>query len=614
MEETDSTSDPSDISRIYIVTNSGTKGGSDITKATKTIASLTIISGETGINTVSNSGTVKRRGNSTSLADKPAYNISFDKKAEVISGREKGKKWCLLANAYEKTLLRNKLAMDLGLYAGGVASAAEYYTDLYIDGEYQGNYVISEPAECGRSGCEYDDSETSDELLFEWEDNDKNEEGCLYYRAPVTNVRFVTEDTTDTSSTRYLNWVNTLTTFENALVNTSSDEVFNYMDVDSFVSMYVVNELFQTVDFGYSSVKFYITYDANGAPTIHAGPLWDFDLSSGNSSVEECRTYNTFRGQNVNKWFGYLMKNETFKNKVIEKYKALQPRIQNIYKNNQLGLSQITKLGNSIEASRIRNYSTKSSGGAGWSETTADSAEYNIYPYSYSTISPYSTYTYDEHITYLTTWLQNRNEWICSQWGINPSDYEGEYTGVTVSADISITGYQISTSYGGVDGGMGFRTVYQAEPTVEGLKPQETGIIYGFVYGDNPITKDDLVYGSENEYVKSYAATDAGKINAVMGSSDTAQYYARTMECEDGLSSEAYTSQYYIRVYAILSDGSIVYSNVKSYTIYNVADYVYQNNLVSRKSSYDYIYNKILKIVDSNYVEGNFDWSGTIVK
>lgn len=425
LAQTNSASDPADINRIYVVTNKGGKGGEGIGADKKKVnASLTIISAESGVNTVSNSGSIKRRGNSTSLADKPAYNISFDSKAEVMTGRAKGKKWCLLANAYEKTLIRNKLAMDLGLYAGNVAASQEYFADLYIDGEYKGNFVISEPAECGRSGCLYDDSETSDEILFELEDNDKNEEECLYYRAPRTNVRFVTEDTLDTTSSKYQKWVSTMTSFENALVNTSSDEVFNYMDVDSFVTMYVVNELFQTVDFGYSSVKFYITYDENGAPTIHAGPLWDFDLSSGNSSFAENRTHDTFRGQNVNKWFGYLMQNQTFKNKVLAKYKELQPRIQNIYKENKLGESQITKLSKSIEASRIRNYSSKSNGGAGWSESTADGAEYSIYPYSYSTVAPYSTYTYQQHIDYLTTWLQNRNEWICSQWNIDLNEVE----------------------------------------------------------------------------------------------------------------------------------------------------------------------------------------------
>lgn len=778
MQETDSASDPADINRIYVVTNSGTKGGADIVKATKTSASLTIISGETGIKTVNNSGTIKRRGNSTSLADKPAYNISFDKKAEVMEGRAKGKKWCLLANAYEKSLLRNKLAMDLGLYAGGIAAAAEYYADLYIDGVYQGNFVISEPAECGRSGCEYDDSETSDELLFEWEDNDKTEDACLYYRGPKTDVRFVTEDTVDTSSTRYQKWVSTLTTFETALVNTSSDDVFHYMDVDSFVSMYVINELFQTVDFGYSSVKFYITYDAtSGAPTIHAGPLWDFDLSSGNSSFAENRTYDTFRGQNVNAWFGYLMKNETFKSKVIEKYKQLQPRIQNIYKDNQLGTNQITKLSTSIEASRIRNYSPKSSGGAGWSESAADGAEYSIYPYSYSTVAPYNTYTYAQHVDYLRTWLQNRNEWICSQWGINPDDYDGEetttpeittpeetttesttpsadaytqlvdgewtnvgdsgnisiyagtwgngkmsYSGTTdsdlklridssngvateswgiqlkntldlvegkeytvkvsytaskagklyykidgpevaqefdaaagentaeltvnatsaniavlalsgfeagtiisnlrfevvsneqqevvVSGDLQLVGYQISTTYEGI------RVAAGVEPTINGQAVKNWGFVYGLVgYKniDTGITDQDMHVGADNPYIKSYQSTSAGTLDAKLGTSSTATYFARTMKF--GASTvTAFTANYKVRAYAVLADGSYVYSDISTYSIARVADNLYQEKKMNTVTAHNYLYEKILSKVYEGYKEVDFDWNNAVVK
>jgi hypothetical protein len=435
----------------------------------------------------------------------------------------------------------------------------------------------------------------------------------LYYTTSTLGVRFVTEETLDTTSERYTKWVDTLTKFEKALSDTSSDDYLQYIDVDTFVDMYIVNELFQTVDFGYSSVKFYITYDESGAPTIHAGPLWDFDLSSGNSSFADVRTYNTMRCQNVNTWFGYLMKNTTFKNKVIEKFKRYQPVIQNIYKSNQLGDSQINKNVALMQQSRIRNYSSASEGGAGWSETVADSAEYSVYPYSYSTVSPYSSYTYDQHVEYLETWLENRNKYLCEAWNIDYDD-AGSKAMEYISDDLAITGYQISTSYEGTDGSMGFRTVYQTEPKVEGQTPTEVGIVYGLVYGDNPITKSDVLYGSDNEYVASYSATENGIINEVMGDSKTANYYARTMEVSDQLSTDSLTVQYYIRAYAILPDGTVEYSNVKSYTVFKVADYVYQNNLVSRESSFNYIYSKILARVDSGYVQKDFDWGNTIVK
>ena len=128
-----------------------------------------------------------------------------------------------------------------------------------------------------------------------------------------------------------------------------------------------------------------------------------------------------------------------------------------------------------------------------------------------------------------------------------------------------------------------------------------------------------MVYGSDNRYVESYAATESGKVSLEMEDSKTASYYARTMSCgmadgADNISATAYTTQYYVRVYAKLSDGSIVYSQVNQFKIYDVADYIYQNQMVSNRAMYDYLYTKILKYVTSDYKEGNFNWNDTIVK
>ena len=411
----DMSKDPSDITRIYVFTDDA---NATITKNAKTPGSITIISGEGEVNSVSDVGTIKLRGNSTSLADKAAYNISFNTKQKVFANAATGKKWCLLANAYDKTLLRNKLAMDLGKALGNVDTPEEHYADLYLNGRLMGTYLISEPADNGRSGIDFND-EDDNEMMFELE-KERVESDQTYYTTEVLGMRFVTADPEglDTTTAKYTNWVNTLKTFETALKNTSSDDMLNYIDVDSFVDMYIVNELFQTVDFGYSSVKFYTKKNASGNPIIHAGCLWDFDLSSGNSVYDECRTLNTFRGQNVNEWFKYLMQNNTFKQKVIKKYTEMQPTIQNIYQNNTLGTNQIDLNLSFIENSKNRNYTPISEGGAGWSESKADFYEYT-WAYGYSTLAPYSSYTYNQHVDYLRTWLKSRNEWICSQWGIN---------------------------------------------------------------------------------------------------------------------------------------------------------------------------------------------------
>lgn len=409
----DTSNDPSDITRIYVYTE---EDNPLITKEEKTDASITIISGEAAVNSVSQTGTIKLRGNSTALADKPAYNISFDSKQKVFENANAGKKWSLLSNPFDKTLLRNKLAMDLGIALGGIATPEEHFADLYINGELKGTYLISEPADNGRSGIEYNEDT---ELLFELEVG-REETGVLYNTTGL-GVKFAVEDV-EAASEAYTNYLDTLNTFETALNNaTTSDDVLELIDVDSFVTMYIVNELFKTVDFGYSSVKFYTKKDGDKT-IIHAGSLWDFDLSSGNSGAADATTRTTdgFRGQDVNTWFRLLMQNATFKQRVIDKYAASQDIIQNIYEANGKGDSQINQNLAYMGASKDRNYLEKGLGGAGWKINVPDSAEIKYYPYGYNTLSAYQFATYDEHVQFLINWLKDRNAWICGQWGITP--------------------------------------------------------------------------------------------------------------------------------------------------------------------------------------------------
>ena len=312
----------------------------------------------------------------------------------------------------------------------------------------------------------------------------------------------------------------------------------------------------------------------------------------------------------MNPWFAYLMKNTTFRNKVITKYEAMQPTIQNLYRDNAVGLSQIHKNEQLMEASRIRNYST-----AGWSESVADGAEYTIYRYSYSTVSPYNNYTYDKHIEYLTNWLKNRNEWICNQWGIDYTAYESEYNPeqTITSKDIDITGYQMTSTYNGEEGKMGLRVIYQVEEKVNGATPVETGLVYGLDY-DGSITKDDVLVGSESKYVAAFAVPKQNKMSKQMGISKTASYYSLVMNTgQDNVKTTAFTTTYFVRAYAKMSDGSYVYSDVCDYTVYRVANYLYQNVLSNNSSTHNYLYSKVLAFVDPTYKKVDYDWSQVIV-
>lgn len=54
----------------------------------------------------------------------------------------KDEDWVLIANYADKTLLRNYTAYNLGEMIGMKYSPRMRYVDLFLNGEYLGNYLI----------------------------------------------------------------------------------------------------------------------------------------------------------------------------------------------------------------------------------------------------------------------------------------------------------------------------------------------------------------------------------------------------------------------------------------------------------------------------------------
>ena len=78
--------------------------------------------------------------------DKRPYQIKLSKKASLIDGTKgnASKKWVLLANYADPTLLRNSIVLNTA-YELGISSTPQCRTiDLYYDGEYCGTYLLAE--------------------------------------------------------------------------------------------------------------------------------------------------------------------------------------------------------------------------------------------------------------------------------------------------------------------------------------------------------------------------------------------------------------------------------------------------------------------------------------
>ena len=134
-------------------------------------------------------------------------------------------------------------------------------------------------------------------------------------------------------------------------------------------------------------------------------------------------------------------------------------------------------------------------------------------------------------------------------------DLKGKET-LNVSDDVSIRGYQISTTLGGI------RVVSGVKPEINEKNVEKTGFVYALEKtGDvtNNISDDEMYVGNENDYIKSFESTQ----NGLMGYKDGENNYVMTMLFEKNNSQE-FSTKYKVRAYAVLSDGTYVYGKVHS--------------------------------------------------
>ncbi len=174
---------------------------------------------------------------------------------------------------------------------------------------------------------------------------------------------------------------------------------------------------------------------------------------------------------------------------------------------------------------------------------------------------------------------------------------------ITVSDKLEVNGFQVSRN------AEGLRTLYTVEKTINNKSVVERGLIYSLT----DYAQDNEMYvGSSNNYVKYFAGTEEFGKQPQLNTTPTSSTYAMTMEFKDN-SNGIFTKRMAIRVYAKLSDGSYVYSNIDKLSYFNLCKYLYNNNLSTNYAAHTYIYDNVLKVVDPNYAEIPYDWKNILV-
>lgn len=271
----------------------------------------------------------KVRGNLTATYDKKPFTFSFSKPHEVL-GMEPALKWNLLANATDGSYIRNKLIRDLAYESIDAYEPQGEFTEVYLNGVYQGLYLLTEAVEIAENRIEIDPDENwfvEMELDFRAEDDVTKivtEQGQTFI---VHSESVVTKEQLSTIENR-LNDVESALFAEDGISQISGRALEELIDLPSFAEAWLIEELSGDHDIGISSQFAYALKDEDSL--WYAGPVWDFDGIMANVNtpmygVPEALTSTIWmsrpeESKNQNRWLAAMWKHPEFQKIVKELY------------------------------------------------------------------------------------------------------------------------------------------------------------------------------------------------------------------------------------------------------------------------------------------------------
>ena len=112
---------------------------------------------------------------------------SDDTSKTDLLGMGKNKKWTLLANCFDKTLLRNQTVFDVSKQLGVPFTPDYRVVDVYTNDTLQGSYLLVDTIEVSPTRVDIDTSKN--EFLLELDYNPQDEESRYFY-SPTYEIKF----------------------------------------------------------------------------------------------------------------------------------------------------------------------------------------------------------------------------------------------------------------------------------------------------------------------------------------------------------------------------------------------------------------------------------------
>jgi len=318
----------SKIPALFLDTDSGTLDQLHATKDCSESGTVLFLDGNGHKYFEGNLEEIHCRGNSSfEDTDKKSYTIKLEKKADLF-GMGSAKKWILIANAFDRTLLRNTTAFSLAKLLDLAYTPDAQYVDVYANGNFVGNYLLTEKIEVGKNRVSVRDLEDEVKALNDNVSLDAMEffmepQGRLFstkgYRIPkepdnISGGYLLELDSSDRygleasgfltsrmqpvvfTSPKYASYeqvsyiANRYQDFEDAIFSEDGHSPYtgaaysDYIDMDSFARKYLLEEFVKNLDASFTSQYLY-KYDDSISDKFFAGPCWDYDKSIAASGI-----------------------------------------------------------------------------------------------------------------------------------------------------------------------------------------------------------------------------------------------------------------------------------------------------------------------------------------
>lgn len=244
---------------------------------------ISVIS-EDGKRLVCDTGKVRLRGNSSLHFPKKPYRIKFDSKHRPLADSPaKDKKWTLVANYDDKTLMRNLLAFRLSQYLGFEYTPYGQPVDVIVNGEYKGNFQLCDQIEPGKGRVPID-KDVAGSYLVEVDKYAPAEPELSQFSARMTipvSIKFPdSDDITEEEHNAIVDAFNVLTLSVNKIKDGDYTSYLDNLDIESFLRYVLMGEFTANPDTYYSIYMYKNPADTHWM----VGPVWDYNLAFDNDT------------------------------------------------------------------------------------------------------------------------------------------------------------------------------------------------------------------------------------------------------------------------------------------------------------------------------------------